>query len=129
SVHDRFVLSDMFRLVKNNATGKRTGMPILYYKANTAHFNHDPQNYVGQDNIYDFRDNRRMLELEDLWEGEFIHPMRLSDGDMSLFYENTQNPNFDPARPYRADSYILLSAGPDGLYGTPDDVFNFNKGE
>ena len=130
-VPDRFVLCDMFRLVKNNATGKRTGMPILYYRANTSNFNHDPQNYSGQENIYDWRDNRRMLELEALWEGIFLHPMRLSDGDPAIFYKNTLNPNFakPPMRPYRSDSYILLSAGPDGYYGTPDDVFNFNKGE
>ncbi len=29
------------------------------------------------------------------------------------------------ARPHRADSFILLSAGPDGLYGTADDIGNF----
>jgi hypothetical protein len=28
-------------------------------------------------------------------------------------------------RPYRRDSYILISAGYDGLYGTADDVLNF----
>jgi hypothetical protein len=27
--------------------------------------------------------------------------------------------------PYRPDSYILISAGADGLYGTQDDVTNF----
>ena len=137
-----FVLSDMFRLVKNNATGKRTGMPILYYRANTAYFNHNPLNYVLQDNIYDHFDNWRVLELEALWEGTVKQPMRLLNNPIdgpALFYKNTTNPNFPPTnnppappvtgRPYRADSYILLSAGPDGLYGTPDDVFNFNKGE
>ena len=124
---ERFVLCDMFRLVKNNATGKRTGMPILYYRANTAHFEHE----LGGVNIYDHLDNRRMLELEALWEGTVLHPMRSSDGDPAIFYKNTLNPNFatPPMRPYRADSYILLSAGPDGYYGTPDDVFNFSKGE
>ena len=30
-------------------------------------------------------------------------------------------------RPYKADTYILVSAGKDGLYGTSDDIFNFNK--
>ena len=30
-------------------------------------------------------------------------------------------------RPYRADSYILISAGKDGDFGTADDVFNFDK--
>jgi type II secretory pathway pseudopilin PulG len=29
-------------------------------------------------------------------------------------------------RPQRSDSYLLLSPGPDGLYGTADDVGNFN---
>ena len=27
--------------------------------------------------------------------------------------------------PYRPDSYILISAGADGLYGTSDDICNF----
>jgi len=36
------------------------------------------------------------------------------------------NPNINVLkRPYRADSFILLSAGPDALYGTPDDILNF----
>ena len=29
------------------------------------------------------------------------------------------------ARPYNKDSFLLISAGPDGLYGTSDDVCNF----
>ena len=29
--------------------------------------------------------------------------------------------------PYRADSYILISAGIDGLYGTSDDMTNFGE--
>ncbi len=31
------------------------------------------------------------------------------------------------SRPYRSDSFILLSAGFDGEYGTRDDVYNFQK--
>jgi len=138
---DRFVLCDMFRLVKNIATGKRTGMPILYYRANTSNFIHDPEYYEDHvdDNIYDHLDNRRILMLTMLWEGTVQHPMRPIDFDgPRIFYRNTLNPNFPPSgappdritgRPYRADSFILLSAGPDGRYGTTDDVFNFNKGE
>ncbi len=30
--------------------------------------------------------------------------------------------------PHRIDSFILISAGPDQLYGTMDDVANFNVG-
>ncbi|RKY12706.1 MAG: hypothetical protein DRP65_00320 [Planctomycetota bacterium] len=134
-VPDRFVLCDMFRLVKNNATGKKTGMPVLYYKANTSNFKHDPADYSAQpdDNIYDHRDNQKIVELYDMWEGSVMHPMRPSNPGLdgpALFYRNTLNPNFtNPMRPYKADSFILLSAGPDGLYGTSDDVFNFNKGQ
>ena len=135
-VPDRFVLCDMFRLVKNNATGRKTGMPILYYRADTSNFKHDPADYDTQplDNIYDHRDNRKIVELNEMWEGSVFHPMRPSNTELdgpALFYKNTLNPNFatPPLRPYRADSFILLSAGPDGEYGTPDDVFNFNKGE
>ena len=30
------------------------------------------------------------------------------------------------SRPNRSDSYILISAGFDGLYGTADDICNFD---
>jgi hypothetical protein len=42
---------------------------------------------------------------------------RINNGDILL-------PN---GRPWRADSYILLSAGNDGLYGTVDDIYNFQE--
>jgi hypothetical protein len=29
------------------------------------------------------------------------------------------------ARPYNMTSYILISAGADGIYGTKDDIYNF----
>jgi hypothetical protein len=41
-----------------------------------------------------------------------------------------KNPNFtSPPRPYKNDSFILQCAGPDALYGTQDDIFNFDKPE
>jgi hypothetical protein len=130
----RFVLCDMFGLVKNNATSKKTGMPILYYRANTSNFKHDPADYSAQpdENIYDYRDNQKIIDLTVLWERTVLNPMRSNNTELdgpSLFYKETLNPNFatPPMRPYRADSFILLSAGPDGEYGTADDVFNFNK--
>jgi prepilin-type N-terminal cleavage/methylation domain-containing protein len=129
---DRFVLADMFGVVKNKATGKKTGMPIFYYRANTSNFVHDPAHYSDDfdANIYDYRDNDRIALLIQLWDRTVSHPMNSNDGDPGIFYENTLNPNFDnPLRPYRSDSFILLSAGPDGLYGTVDDVFNFERAE
>ena len=46
----------------------------------------------------------------------------------SLFYANTRNPNIHitGGRPLRPNSYILISAGYDGEYGTRDDIFNFS---
>jgi len=139
---DRFVLADMFRLVRNNATGKRTGMPILYYRANTLNFEHYPDPGpppISDDCIYDYRDNDGIVLLTQLWEGTVEHPMGSNNPEpdgFQIFYDNILNPNFQPredpyfpGRPYRPDSFILLSAGPDGQYGTPDDVFNFNKAE
>ena len=29
--------------------------------------------------------------------------------------------------PYKAQSFILMSAGKDGIYGNADDIFNFDK--
>jgi hypothetical protein len=65
------------------------------------------------------------------------HPMRLmSQNDpynpstiepvASTFDHAIWNPNVTATRrPHNEDSYILLSAGPDGLYGTADDIANF----
>jgi len=41
----------------------------------------------------------------------------------NLTLENTVNPNAQ-LRPVNADTYLLISAGPDGRYGTNDDVSN-----
>jgi hypothetical protein len=43
------------------------------------------------------------------------------------FYWNIRNEKVSTiSRPYRADSYILISAGWDGEYGTADDICNFD---
>jgi prepilin-type N-terminal cleavage/methylation domain-containing protein len=42
------------------------------------------------------------------------------------FSRTVWNPNVVATpRPYNDNSYILLSAGPDGVFGTPDDIANF----
>jgi hypothetical protein len=44
------------------------------------------------------------------------------------FYSYIRDPKvLARAWPYRPDSYILISAGPDGLYGTNDDIRNFGR--
>ena len=102
------------------ASGERVGMPILYYRANTSnteHNNPDPSK-----NIYNYRDNEELTLNLPAYDGE---PHLLNP---AIFYdEEIRNKKIEIPRPYRADSYILISAGPDGKYGTKDDVLNFQK--
>jgi prepilin-type N-terminal cleavage/methylation domain-containing protein len=145
--NNTFVLTDAFGTVKNKRTNKQTGMPILYYKANPSASQHDPTKYSATaydnlNNIFDLRHNQSIIDLGRPTDGTGIQYPPLSqyadNSNPSLFYEMTRNPNYystqnpkDTAfwRPYRAESFILHSAGSDGLYGTPDDVFNFDPGK
>ena len=120
-----FVLCDVYSRVTNLTTGKKIGMPILYYKANTSNTLHDVTTPTNPLNIYNYLDNDNLVKLPIPWDtaGTLDHPLDLTP---ALFYSSTQNTNITTtSRPYRADSYILLSAGFDGLYGTSDDIFNF----
>jgi type II secretory pathway pseudopilin PulG len=124
-----FVLCDVYNRVKNQETGKGIGMPILYYKANTLNTIHDPNGTfptIGDDKgyIYNYTDNDELVNLG--VPGGGVHPL---NGTGTNFYEITQDKriSIDTGRPYRPDSYILISAGFDGMYGTDDDVFNFEK--
>jgi hypothetical protein len=108
-----YVLCDVFE--RKRPGGKKTGMPILYYRANrlgTAHRTGDPNN------IYDSADNHALLALGVPGRPGKTHPLI----DPNRFHLHTQDDRHAAsARPY---SYILISAGRDGLYGTADDIFN-----
>jgi prepilin-type N-terminal cleavage/methylation domain-containing protein len=107
--HKSLVLCDRYGLLKNAATGKKTGKPILYFRANT--------NKTLLDEVYDFDNNSEMIALDG----------GVGPDPFNFFYKSITNPNFTlPPRPYRAESFILFSAGADGLYGTADDVYNFD---
>lgn len=122
-----FVLCDVY--TRDMRTGRKTGMPILYYKAETSNKLHDP-NFAAtptdnMGNIYNFNDNQAMFALGKPWED----PGRQSTHSLSnptRFYKNTRNDKISILRqPYKTDSYILISAGFDGEYGTADDICNF----
>ena len=129
---DAYVLVDMYKIVRNNATGKDVGMPILYYKANRMKIGNDPDpsppntNWIN--NTYSLNDSfcDGLGFIEKNWRYDtFSNDLTYN---AELFYDNIQNPNFtSPPRPYRAESFLLHSAGPDGIYGTSDDVFNFDQ--
>jgi hypothetical protein len=149
------VLCDSFKIRKTiDSTGKviTAGAPILYYKANTSHKTIDP-NYEGTpyDRIYNYYDNYPLIELGKLTAngnpGPLAHPFAFPPAgtDFPVFYSDTfKNPGLltgyggsgigygirdpkigNPARPYNPGTYILISAGPDGYYGTADDIHNF----
>jgi len=132
---DAFVLCDVYG--RQTVSGERTGMPILYYKANTAYNFHDPNRAGGMTatnnngNIYNYLDNETLLALGKPWEtGGATTPHKLSaagpDGP-ERFYKNTRSDKIVTAsRPNKADTFILISAGYDGEYGTTDDICNFD---
>ncbi len=134
---DNFVLCDVFRRVTHLQSGKKVGMPILYYKANTARTLHDVSNPDNSQNIYDYTDNHELVRLGKPFDppadGGDPHRLAIEPGQPEgyRFYMNTTNDKVlatvrAAIRPYRVDTYILISAGSDGEYGTPDDICNFD---
>ena len=118
---NNYVLCDVY--AKKRRSGKKTGMPILYYRADTSKSAHDVNEPDNPDNIYSYKDNYALLGLGVPGKPKAAHPMFADPG---LFYKITKNDETTPASgPYRAKSYILISAGRDGLYGTKDDIYNF----
>jgi type II secretory pathway pseudopilin PulG len=111
------MLSDVYPTIEDK------GMPVLYYKANQRNKNHNIDNPDDKDNIYNYLDNHPLLALGlPVEEPATVHPMF---NEPKIFYEKTINRSLKISRPQRADTYILMSAGFDGLYGTKDDIFNF----
>lgn len=129
TLYETYVLADMFK--EKRGTGQETGLPLLYYKANRTKSGHDSVRASSSDwtnntyNVNDaYRDGNGIISLGG------THPMQTdtADGNAEWFYAAIQNPNFTaPARPFRSESFLIQSAGPDGLYGTEDDMFNFDQ--
>ena len=124
-----FVLCDVY--TRDMRTGQKTGMPILYYKADTSNYLHDPNQPMtatnSGGNTYNYWDNQALVALGKPWEqaGNASAPPSLANP--ARFYRNTRNNQITTVRrPYRTDSYILISAGFDGEYGTADDLCNFD---
>ncbi len=128
-----YVICDVFGVKRITlASGKtvKAGTPILYYKANTSFKNiTDPQYDL---RIYNAYDNDSLVSLGKVDNTAVSHPLGLSANPEKLYdYDNNggiKDPKASTATrswPCRPDSYILISAGADGLYGTGDDIHNF----
>ena len=132
------------------ASGERAkvGMPILYFKADsTKGFREDQP--TGLQNIthsniygnwvYNFDDNLPVLQLPWLRDtaaqpnGLALHYQKDPDNpsttdNAQLFYEQlTQRQDGNFFKPYNKSTFILISAGDDGIYGTKDDLTNFDN--
>jgi hypothetical protein len=122
SAPDTFVICDAFatkKITLNNGKSVRAGAPILYFKANTS----SKQIVPLPPFIYDLQDNWPLIQLGRIMDGR-QHELN----NLTQFVEKIQDPKITAkVWPYRPDSYILISAGADGLYGTPDDICNFGN--
>ena len=139
-VSDRYVICDVFTAVNKEINGKtyKIGTPVLYFRANPSALNTqliapadgDPVRLA--ENIYNLRDNYFLLFLGKITDGK-EHPLFPKDTDMTKarsgerfygFIGDPMIPNLN--RPVRPESFLLISAGNDGLYGTKDDICNFD---
>ena len=133
SLVNTFVICDSFgakRVMLSNGKTTKAGTPILYYKANTSKKTIDYR--APSDSIYNVYDNHYLVELGKITNGR-PHPLF----EHTVFYGipegnppkigYIQEPKVVRLWPYRPDSYILISAGADGLYGTGDDITNFGN--
>jgi len=130
---DRYVICDVFtavsRKIKIGGMEKtyKIGTPVLYFRANPSANNTEltPTMTITDhaDNIYNYMDNYMLLYLRKTAEN-IVDPLCSGDGDKFYgFIGDRMIGNL--TRPVRPDSFLLISAGSDGLYGTKDDICNF----
>jgi hypothetical protein len=127
------VICDVFGKVKGRETNAKLGLPILYYKADSTKLGNDPNINNTPGNIYDWRDNHDITGLRPagvteripLYEGVTAPSVKTGQ---DIFYEVIRDKKSTiTAKPYNENTYILISAGWDELYGTRDDVYNFGE--
>ena len=143
------VLTDVYRTKKVEipvsgsttlTTSVKLGAPILYFKANIASTQFANSNSTGgvdsakyTSYIYNYNDNWRIFDLGPIKQNvtaaaEPFSSTKSKSTFLDDFYDAISNPQVTTIqRPYNPDSYILLSAGNDGIYGTSDDIWNFGN--
>ncbi len=149
------VLTDVYRHKKIEVGGEsiRAGMPILYYKADdrtdefmtSSNFDKDDPTanvmwMMYRSWVYNYDDNQAICDLEPkldaasqekhVWDPEYQDSSKFNgqpDQGMKEFYESIRNKKVNKFNlPYNPDRYLLVSAGVDGIYGTQDDITNFD---
>ena len=117
---DTYVICDVFGFRKIKLINGQTvsaGAPILYYRANTA------EKTIRD--IYNVYDNDAIVQIMQRIDSR-EHFLGRSANQFQYFYDYIRDPKVSVRPwPYKADSYILISAGADGRFGTGDDIRNF----
>lgn len=119
----------------------KVGTPILYFKADPSKKKLDGSSVAAiEDSIYNYHDNMWLVELGKITDSTKKHywadttnPAYTNapsgwNQPAAAFYSYIQNPKINTGRwPYNAESFMLISAGPDGIYGNADDITNFSS--
>jgi len=126
SKHRAPFLADMFyrKKITVQETGElvKVGTPILYFKANTGSkiYFKDPAGKTNfQDWKFNYYDNQAVIDLGTMEDQSVSHQMTPEQ-----FYDSIADRNAPFDRPLNEKTFILISAGYDGIYGTKDDVTN-----
>ena len=123
------VLTDIYkkRKITMPISGEsvKIGSPILYFKARDTEIFNDVD---ATTSVFNWNDNMDIFALGHNITGD-VHPyddiLNFYDSQGDLINHNTRVMG-DPV-PYNKDTFLLLSAGADGLYGTKDDITNISK--
>lgn len=122
---DTFVICDVFgtkEVVLPNGKKVKAGTPLLYYRANVSSKIISEREELGWKlNIYNYGDNRRLVFAVSQ-ETNTDQPL----DSLDYFYDDyIVDSKLEFLWPHNPDSYLLISAGKDGIYGTADDITNF----
>jgi hypothetical protein len=99
----------------------KIGTPILYFRADTSKLDIESPG-TPSDNIYDYDDNGELIGLDSVKDST---PHEIASITDFRDYITDEMASTTRIRPFRPDSFLLISAGPDGFYGTSDDICNF----
>jgi len=126
-----FVIGDVFGKGKEillEGVRRKAGLPVLYYRADTsAKLARDTYDSTDNDTLVYIKEQTDLARKGTAPSGTLWNPLA---GTNDVFYDRIRDPrasttNFEV--PHKPDSYILISAGADGFYGTSDDIYNFPK--
>lgn len=138
-----YLFTDVFRVKSVKVSGKtfKVGSPVLYYKANSSKKTLRSDTAPTTSYIYNFTDNFAMMQYGSVADTQKVHPYWTAylgvgfGGNPRQWVEDLLSsspaPRIEPGYvegiPYNKDTFLLLSAGPDGLYGTKDDIWNISN--